>query len=259
MIRHFVHTIAGCAVIAGSLASQTYPLRATLVGGGRADGGKCTIEFVVDGAAEVEIRGDSAMLRNISGQPPEWRRFECTAMMPPNPVDFRFAGIDGRGRQTLTSDPRRGGIAVVRIEDPSGGSDRYVFEITWTSSTFPSGGRGEQRDRDHDAFYRDREEWRRGPDWQARLFQRVKQDIEYVQAMSFPFGTDQYRLARTKQQLGELQQQWGSGHYDQRQLDEVIQALRRVVQDNRLSPRDHDLLSDDLNRLVDFRARRRPY
>lgn len=97
------------------------------------DQGKCTIEVVVDGAAEVEVRGDSAMLRNLSGQQAQWRRFECNGPLPSNPVDFRFAGVDGRGRQDLIRDPRNGGAAVVRIEDPQGGSEGYTFDLFWNT------------------------------------------------------------------------------------------------------------------------------
>ena len=86
---------------------------------------------MVDGAAQVEIRGDRATLRNLFGQPPQWRRFECTSPMPPNPVNFRFQGVDGRGSQKLLSDPRRGGAAVVRIDDPDDGSEGYTFDIFW--------------------------------------------------------------------------------------------------------------------------------
>src|SRR5215467_4586255 len=105
--------------------------RAATVGGGDNQSGKCTIEVVVDGTAEVEVRGDTAQLRNISGQPPQWRRFECTGALPANPVDFRFQGIDGRGRQELVRDPRNGGAAVVRIEDQNGGQEAYTFDLTW--------------------------------------------------------------------------------------------------------------------------------
>src|SRR5216683_1589859 len=117
------------ALSAASISAQTQ--RATLTGRGAADRGACTIEVIVDGAAEIDIRGDTATLRNLSGQPPQWRRFECTAPLPANPVDFRFHGIDGRGRQELIRDPRNGGVAVVRIEDPSGGAEGYTFEILW--------------------------------------------------------------------------------------------------------------------------------
>jgi hypothetical protein len=52
--------------------------------------------------------------------------------MPMNPVDFRFQGLDGRGNQRLIRDPRNGGSAVVRIDDPRGGSQGYTFDITWS-------------------------------------------------------------------------------------------------------------------------------
>src|SRR6516164_915218 len=121
----------GLVAIAISANGQTLQRRASMTGGGAPDRGKCTIEVVVDGAAEVEIRGDNAVLRNLAGQPPQWRRFECSAPMPPDPPNFRFQGVDGRGRQQLVRDPRGGGPAVVRIEDPDNGSEGYTFDITW--------------------------------------------------------------------------------------------------------------------------------
>jgi len=111
--------------------AQTAQRRATITGGRSADSGKCTIEVVVDGAADVEINGANATLRNLSGQPPQWRRFECTSPMPANAANIRFQGIDGRGRQQLMRDPRNGGVAVVRIEDPSGGAEGYTFDMIW--------------------------------------------------------------------------------------------------------------------------------
>lgn len=117
--------------------------RADIRGGG--DNGKCTIEVVVDGAAEVEVRGDTARLRTLAGTPATWRRFVCNEVMPSNPVDFRFHGIDGRGRQELVRDPGRGGTAVVRIEDSQRGSEGYTFDLEWhfTAGRGDFGGRRE--------------------------------------------------------------------------------------------------------------------
>jgi hypothetical protein len=120
-------------LFAASAFAQTYQRRAQMVGGGNPDRGKCTIEVVIDGAAEVEIRGDTGTLRNLSGQPPQWRRFECTSPMPPNASNFHFTGVDGRGRQELVRDPREGGAAVIRLEDPQSGSEGYTFDITWNN------------------------------------------------------------------------------------------------------------------------------
>lgn len=133
--------------------------RADIRGGG--SHGKCTIEVVVDDIAEVAIRGDSAELRTLSGQRAEWRRFVCNQPMPLNPAEFRFTGIDGRGRQTLVREPGRGGPAVIRIEDRQGGREGYTFDIEWRGD---AGGnwddRGPRRDRDED---------RRGGGWTGRL------------------------------------------------------------------------------------------
>ena len=125
---------AAFTVIAGPLTAQSFQRRAEIAGGGYSDRGKCTVEVVVDGAAEVEIRGDSATVRNLSGQPAQWRRFQCTGVLPANPAEFRFAGVDGRGRQQLVRDPRNGGVAVVRIEDPEGGAQAYTFDIMWSGA-----------------------------------------------------------------------------------------------------------------------------
>lgn len=125
------------AVAGSAYAQQGLQRRANMVGGGGPDFGKCTIEVVVDGGAEVEIRGDTATLRDINGQMPQWRRFECTSPLPANPANFRFAGVDGRGSQNLVRDPRNGGSAVVQIADPQGGAEGYTFDIFWGNDRGP--------------------------------------------------------------------------------------------------------------------------
>lgn len=269
--------VATLAATSGILSGQNYERRAT-IRGGSPDRGKCTIEVVVDGAAEVEIRGDGAVLRNLAGRPPQWRRFECTGPLPGNPANFRFTGVDGRGRQTLIREPRNGGGAVVRIEDPDNGSEGYTFDLTWSGGypggqavpAYPGGDRRDDRDRgsrddrdrayrDDDVYHRDRDERFRGEDMRRRFFERIREDLDHVQSGAFPFGADQYRLARTRQELDELQSKLAAGRYDERELDEVIAAMDRVVRDNRLSNRDRDVLSDDVNRLREFRARHNDY
>jgi hypothetical protein len=125
--------LTAIAALAPSAGAQQYQRRATFLSGGDRDRGKCTIEVVVDGAAEIDIRGDQGVIRNLAGQPATWRRFECTGPLPANPVGFRFAGVDGRGRQQLMREPRNGGPAVIRIEDPQGGSEGYTFDLFWNA------------------------------------------------------------------------------------------------------------------------------
>jgi hypothetical protein len=134
MHRQVLLVVAGWAAIAGSVNAQPLDRTASFLSGGSPGGGKCTVGLVVDAAAEVEIRGNRAVLRNLAGQPPQWRQFACTDAMPQNPANFQFVGINGRGRQVLYTDPRNGGgAAVIRIEDPADGSGVYTFDIVWTT------------------------------------------------------------------------------------------------------------------------------
>src|SRR3954470_20633731 len=102
---------------AGLVCAQAIPQRAAIVGGGNPDAGQCTIAVTVDGNVQIDVLGADGMLRNLGGGAPKWRRFECTSAFPANPTNFKFMAVDGRGRQTLTSQPRNGVPAVVRIED----------------------------------------------------------------------------------------------------------------------------------------------
>lgn len=149
-----IQVVCSAALLAALVipaSAVSLPRRANVYG--NAVDGKCTIEVDVDGTAEVEIRGDQAQLRTLSGQTAVWRRFDCNGTPPVNPGDFRFSGVDGRGSQTLVSDPRQnGGRAVVRIDDPKGGREGYTFDIEWRGSAggpgwgpAPQGGRGPVR------------------------------------------------------------------------------------------------------------------
>jgi hypothetical protein len=154
--------VMGLAV-AGLGLAQTFPRQASVRGGGNPNEGKCTIEVVVDGAAQVEIRGASAQLVNLKGQPAQWRRFECTSPMPASPNGFRFSGVDGRGRQQLVREPRNGSPAVIEIEDPDNGSEGYTFDITWGSQGGYTQDRGPQDRGQQDRGQQDRGQQDRGP------------------------------------------------------------------------------------------------
>ena len=205
--------------------------RMTPVGGGSSGQGKCTVEVVVDGSAEVEIHGDTANLRNLGGASPQWRRFECTGPLPANPGDFRFMGVDGRGHQQLLRDPRHGGSAVVRIDDPDSGSAGYTFDLIWGRATpappvqsrgndggvdrqgdRPRDDRGPGVDGDRDSYHSERDDAFRGADWRMHLFARIREDLDHVQTVSFP-GNDQYRIERTRQELNQLQDLQDRGRY----------------------------------------------
>jgi hypothetical protein len=191
--------------------------------------------------------------------------------MPLNPAAFRFAGVDGRGRQALIRAPEGAAPAIVRIEDPQSGSEGYTFDVFWQMGGYgtpfpatevappPADSRFEDRDydRDDDRFHRDRDDFYRGRDWPGQLFARIRGDLDQISRYSFR-GDDRYRLERTYRELDELQLQsdYYSGRWDRRELDDVIQTLDLVVGDNRLALRDRDILRDDLNCLRGLRDRR---
>ena len=115
-----------------SVTSADSTMRASISGRGNGDSGKCTIEVEVDDAADVEIRQDMGRIHTLSGSRATFRRFQCNQPMPPNMAEFRFRGIDGRGRVELARDPRSNrGVTVVRIYDPKGGREGYTFDLEW--------------------------------------------------------------------------------------------------------------------------------
>ena len=194
MKAHTVRIITGGAALAVAVFGQNYQRQAAMVGGGGPDRGKCTIEVVVDDVAQVEVRGTSATLRTMSGQPAQWRRFECTGPMPTNPNGFRFAGVDGRGRQELVRDPRNGGVAVVQIEDKDGGAEGYTFDLFWGGGGGPSQERPAYQDRGpggppppYAGQDRDRDRYNRSED----QYRPNYRDSDYYRRYHHGFGADE--------------------------------------------------------------------
>jgi len=140
-------TLAALAAAAlPALAQRGEPFRAQVRGSG--DSGKCTIEVRVDDVAEVEVRGDTGYLRTLQGQPASWVRFVCNAPFPADMQEFKFKGVDGRGRVDLRRDPRDNrGAAVIYIVDNKGGSEGYTFDLEWKGGYLgrPGGGGGSNR------------------------------------------------------------------------------------------------------------------
>jgi hypothetical protein len=106
----------------------------------------------------------------------------------------------------------------------------------------------QDRDRDDRYHASDRDEGF----WRGRLFERVRADLDHIQSVTPVFSGDEYRLVRTKEELGELQRKYDDHGYDSAKMEDVVAAMQRVVSDNHLSGRDRDMLSDDLTRLREF-------
>lgn len=114
-------------------STQANPIeRQATITGGRPESGRCTIEVSVDGAAEVEVSGDHAVLTTLSGKTANWGRFQCTEPLPVNPNGFRLVATNGRGAIRLRQDPRNtGGRAIIHVSDSQGGSGGYTFDLWW--------------------------------------------------------------------------------------------------------------------------------
>jgi hypothetical protein len=119
--------------------------------------------------------------------------------------------------------------------------------------------RGRDGDRRDSEYHQERDRFFQGEAWRRNLFQRVREDVEHLERSTIPFTGDRARLARTITELNELQDKLGRGRYDERQLSDVMDALRAVVAENRMSERDRETLSDDLNRLREFREHHDDY
>jgi hypothetical protein len=161
----------------------------------------------------------------------------------------------------------------------------YTFRLTWNNGTSASGrgpgarddsayqgergyqGNRDQTDRgqqgrrgeDLDSYHRARDNSYRDNAGRALFFQRIREDLDHATSGAFPFTGDHARLQRTQMELDELQQKLAQGYYDERELDQTVAALQAVVRGNRLTPRDRAMLTDDLNRMSDFRARHAQY
>lgn len=108
-------------------------------------------------------------------------------------------------------------------------------------------------------FSQERQEQRDENYWRGHLFDRVRADIDQVQARTPVFSSGEFRLDRVKQELNQLQRDSANGNFTGRDLDDVIGTLQRVVADNRMPENDRAMLTDDLNHVRDFRDHHERY
>jgi hypothetical protein len=60
------------------------------------------------------------------------------------------------------------------------------------------------------------------------------------------------RLNKTEEELPKMQADLDQGRWDDNILNDVIDSIRKSSNDDRLPPRDRDLLADDLNQLKEL-------
>lgn len=100
-------------------------------------------------------------------------------------------------------------------------------------------------------WYQQREERFRGEQWRLHLFMHVRTDLEHVWS-GRAADREQTRIAKTEEELTKMQADLDQGRWDNGILNDVIDSLRKSSNDERLMPRDRDVLADDVRRLKEF-------
>ncbi len=100
-------------------------------------------------------------------------------------------------------------------------------------------------------WYHQRDERFRGERWRSHLFAEVRTDLDHVWT-GRAADRERERLARTERELSQLQADLDHGRWDNGILNDVIDSIQKSSNDERLAPRDREILADDLRRLHEF-------
>jgi hypothetical protein len=101
--------------------------------------------------------------------------------------------------------------------------------------------------RDHDTYFRDQR-------WHAHVFARVREDLDHIYTARAASDRERRRLERTREELTGLQAKLDQGMWDNGTVNDVIDSLRKSANDDRLGPRDRQILAEDAERIHDFQA-----
>ncbi|MFH1572835.1 MAG: hypothetical protein ABIG68_02565 [Acidobacteriota bacterium] len=87
----------------------------------------------VDGEIHLSIHASETSARALSGSPAAGATADFTAPLPSQDLNVEVRKTKGRGTVEIIQQPSRynGYTAIVRIDDPKGGSDTYEFEVVW--------------------------------------------------------------------------------------------------------------------------------
>lgn len=102
-------------------------------------------------------------------------------------------------------------------------------------------------------WYHEREERFRDEQWRHHIFAQVRGDLDHIGSAHWAAEREKRRLERTRQELSDLQAKLDAGHYDEGELNDVIDSITKSANDERLSPQDRNVLHDDEHRLRDYR------
>lgn len=101
-------------------------------------------------------------------------------------------------------------------------------------------------------WYHDREQRFHGERWHAHVFAEVRNDLDHIYTAGGASDKERHRLDRTKEELTALQAKLDQGVFDNGTVNDVIDSLRKSANDDRLGPRDREVLHDDAERIHDY-------
>jgi hypothetical protein len=101
-------------------------------------------------------------------------------------------------------------------------------------------------------WYHDRDSRFHDESWRAQVFAGVRDDLDHIYTAGAASDKERNRLDKTKEELTALQAKLDQGVFDNGTLNDVIDSLRKSANDNRLGPRDREVIADDAARLHDY-------
>lgn len=101
-------------------------------------------------------------------------------------------------------------------------------------------------------WYHDRAARYAGDQWRPQIFTQVRTDLEHIYSARGASEKENQRLDKTREELTKMQADYDQNRYDNGILNDVIDSLRKSQNDQRLSPRDRDVIADDVNRLHEY-------
>ncbi len=101
-------------------------------------------------------------------------------------------------------------------------------------------------------WYHEREARFQGEQWKTHIFEHVRTDLDHVWSAVRASDKERERLNKTKEELAKMQVDWNQGRFDNGILNDAIDSIRKSSNDQRLAPRDREVLADDLVRLKDY-------
>ncbi len=101
-------------------------------------------------------------------------------------------------------------------------------------------------------WYHERDGRFRGEGWRSHVFLEVRNDLNHIYSAGGAAEKERRRLERTKEELSALQSKLDQGVFDNGTLNDVIDSLHKSANDDRLAPRDRQVIADDESRLHDY-------